>query len=317
MAAFIRKLQDAKTGQFSDPLLETRRSRAEGVSKFRSAVTKYALNVLTFCHARPLYPHSFAGDGGQFDPERYLAEMKSGNWNMPWDIGSGSALQTKELYWLVNLGHPEHIPTLKQGVAFILSKQNPNTGMWGSADLPLDQQLGGALKVIGRFQFGMGLIVSHMDRLADSLIEHHRDRSFYPAKASSVIPRNVAELAYACTEASDYRKAELLQVLRDIFDELRKYQQPDGAFAQTRQGTAAIWWNDAGAAPASRRPRSDVHGTAACLYAIRNVCEWTGWANSPWPPAQHWRQAWDKRKPKYTLSVDAKGNVIVTERHAE
>jgi hypothetical protein len=312
MADFIQKLQDPKTGQFADPMLEPRRSHKDDVPKFRGAVTKYALNLLAYCDAKPLYPHSSGGEGGKFDPEQYLKNTRSGNWDMPWDIGSNSAHQTRELYWLVNQGHPEYIPALKEGVAFILSKQNPGTGMWGRADLPLDQQLGGALKVIGRFQFDMGLIAPHMDRLADSLIQHHRDRSFYQEHFPSVVPRNVAEMAYACTEVSDYRKAELFQVLSGVFDELSKYQQPDGAFSQRRGGTDSVWWNDAEAAPVSQTPRSDIHGTHACLYAIRNVCEWTGWPGSPWPPAKHWRQELAERKPTYLLSIEKDGSVNIT-----
>jgi hypothetical protein len=159
----------------------------------------------------------------------------------------------------------------------------------------------------------MGLIVPHMDRLADSLIQHHRDRSFYLEHFPSFIPRNVAEMTYACTEVSDYRKAELFQVLREIFDELRKYQQPDGAFAQRRGGTDAVWWTDAEVAPVSQTPRSDTHGTYACLDTIRSICQWTGWPGSPWPPAKHWRQELAERKPTYLLSVDEHGRVNVTD----
>lgn len=311
MAEFIQQLQDPQTGLFSDPHLEAARAREEGLDVFRSAVTKYAFNLLTYCGAKPLYPYSSGGEGGNFDSERYLAQMKSGNWDQPWAIGSHSGFQTRELYWLVNEGHPEYLPALKEGVEFILSKQNPETGMWGRADLPLQQQLGGALKVIGRFQFAMGLIVPHMDKLADSLIEHHRSRAFYPDDISAVIPRNVAELAYVCTEVSDYRKEELLEVLRETAQELRKYQQPDGAFAQTRRGTRPIWWQDAEAAPACETPRSDVHGTAACLYAIQNICEWIGWDNSPWPRGKHWRTALAERQPTYVLHANERGEVVV------
>jgi hypothetical protein len=311
MAKFVQGLQDPSTGLFSDPNLEAVRGRKQGLDRFRAAVTKYAINLLTYCGAKPLYPYSSGGAGGKFDPVRYLAETKQGNWDEPWAIGSHSGYQTLELYRLVNKGHPEYLPALKEGVEFILSKQNPKTGMWGRADLPLDQQLGGALKVIGRFQFGMGLIVPHMDRLADSLIANHRSRAFYAERYDATIPRNVAELAYACSEASDYRKAELLEVLRQTAEELRAYRQPDGGFAQRRSGTAAVWWNDAEAVPASDAPRSDIHGTQACLYAVRNICEWTGWTHAPWPRAKPWRQELAERHPTCLLHVDESGKVVV------
>ena len=187
--------------------------------------------------------------------------------------------------------------------------------MWGSAAIPLEQQLGGALKIIGRFQFAMGLVAPNMDRLADSLIAHHRDRSFYPEGVSAVIPRNVAELAYACSEVSDYRDDELLPVMRETLEELHAYQQPDGGFGQRRNGTEAVYWNDATlAVPETDVPRGDIHGTQTGLYWDRKMCEWFCWKEAPWPQPAHWREQLTARGDTYTLSVDEGGEVIVSRR---
>lgn len=158
MAAFIQKFQEPKAGHFVDSLIES--CPVKDLYVLREAVTKYATVFLEQLEAKSLYPYVAGGhESGRFDVGRYLQFIKSGNWNEPWAIGSGAGLQTFQVFKLINEGHTEYIPALKEGIEFILSKQNQHTGMWGPETIPLDQQIGGALKIIIRFQWYMGLIV--------------------------------------------------------------------------------------------------------------------------------------------------------------
>jgi hypothetical protein len=70
-----------------------------------------------------------------------------------------------------------------------------------------------------------------MDKFADSLIENHRSRAFYGRGTHIVVLRNIAEMAFACLAASDYRREDLEHVLLELTDEVALYEQPDGYYS--------------------------------------------------------------------------------------
>ena len=273
MAAWVQKFQDPKTHQFIDPLHESCVPHIDDPNvryTFREAVTKYAVVLLNTCGAKPLYPYTpGANEEGKFDPGHYLKFIKSGDWDkQPWGIGSHAALQTVHLFEMVNAGRDDLIPPLIEGTEFILSKQNPRTGMWGTDQSDLCQQIGGAVKVIGRFQWYMGLISPHMDKLADAIIANHRSGAFYATDASPCVPRNVDEMAYACMEASDYRRDELRAVFVGLIGELKRYSRADGSFSETWGGTNAVGWCQSVVSPRANKPRADLVGTQLVMDTL-------------------------------------------------
>jgi hypothetical protein len=313
MAMFLQKFQEPKTGFFIDPLLEARLKDKDEESKkpFRADITKWTGNLIGYCGSAPLYSYSSGGEGGVFDGQAYLAELRNADWTKPWHVCSYAGFQTRELFDLINSGHEEHIPVLKEGLEIILRNQNPKTGMWGREDLPIDQQLGGALKVIGRFHFGMGFVVPRMNQLADSLIKIRRGPDFSQSCSDTVVIRNVAELAYACIEASDYRKQELRQVMVDLLTVLRKHQQPDGGFSRLATGKDPIVFHGAAVAPASAELRGDIHGVQSTLYALENTYHWLGWTGGPWPERPDWREELAGRNYKYVVTCNDLGEVTI------
>jgi hypothetical protein len=183
--------------------------------------------------------------------------------------------------------------------------------MWGVDKASLDQQIGGTLKVIGRFQWYMGMIVPHMDKLADSVIANHRSGGFNKCE-SPCVPRNVAEMAYACMEASDYRKAELRQVVIELVEDLKRYQREDGGFSSSWAGDGPIGWCQSTVADKSGKPRSDLIGCQLNVDTAIRMYHRLGWPDSPWPAEKNWRQAIKEQGNKYEISCDASGKVSVT-----
>lgn len=319
MAAWVQRLQDPKTRQFIDPLLEgcvKDIDNPDARYTFREAVSKYAVGLLARCDAKPLYPYVFGGDEeGKFESKHYLEFIKAGDWdNAPWGIGSHAALQTFQLFKLVNEGREELIPTLIEGTEFIISKQNPKTGMWGTDKASLAQQIGGTLKVIGRFQGYMGLIVPHMDRLADSIIASHTSGAFYIDGDTPCVPRNVAEMAQSCMDVSDYRKDELRQVLVELADQLKRFERDDGGFSETWAGIEPVGWCQAVVSDKSARPRSDVVGVQLNVDTAVRLYQRLSWTGGPWKPAKDWKTYIEEQDFTYKIACDPSGKVQVTLR---
>jgi hypothetical protein len=322
MAAWLQKFQDPKTHQFIDPLHENCVPNIDDPVvrySFREAVTKYAVVLLKRCEAKPLHPYTpGANEEGKFDPEHYLKFIKSGDWDKhAWGIGSHAALQTVRVFEMVNQGRDDLIPTLIEGTEFILSQQNPRTGMWGVDKAGIEQQIGGALKVIGRFQGHMGLVSPHMDKLADSLIANYRSGAFYVTDGSPCVPRNVAEMVNACLEASDYRRNELREVLVGQIHELKRYSRADGSFSETWGGTNAVGWCQSVVSPKASKPRADIVGTQLVMDTLIRIYDRAGWPGGTWEKAKSWRAAVKEANNKYEISCDANGKVAVTLRKPE
>jgi len=288
---FIQRCQDPETGLFIDPQLDPRFSRKDDAAaymQFRHAVSKYAIGFLAKLDAEPLHPYSSIGRTGKPDPETYLKHMREGDWNCPWGIGSSSGAQTAELSRLINDGHDEYIPAVREGIEFLLSKQNEG-GMWGPASIPLYQQISGALKVVGRLMFQIGMEMPRMDRLADSIIAHQKAGDFYRSLDCDCVPRNAVEMAVACLESSDYRRDELIETLSLLVDEMREYVTPDGGVSPQRASTGAIGWCGATVAPLSEEPRGT--GSSAILYGIGLAAAYLGWDDCPLAnPLAGWRE---------------------------
>ncbi|MDP6124484.1 MAG: hypothetical protein QGH20_01865 [Candidatus Latescibacteria bacterium] len=125
--------------------------------------------------------------------------------------------------------------------------------------------------MIGRFLFWMDFAPPYMDRLADSCISHHADGGFYDGSEDMCIPRNVAEMAIACMETSDYKREGLLDTLVSIVGTIGSHRMDDGAFASDLSWRQAIGWCGASiCGPAGKTPwRSYGNlGSGICAWMI-------------------------------------------------
>ncbi len=315
--SFVRSCQDAGTGLFVDPHLDARFAHPDderAYRDFRLAVTKYAVALLRRLGADPLHEYRYnVGKPGAPDGDAYLEYVKSGDWDAPWAIGSTAASRTVELFRHVNEGHEEYIPHLRAGIEFILSKQNPDTGMWGAGSIPLHEQISGTLKVVGRFHSGMGMPVPHMDRLADSCIQHHADGGFYRSFDDMCIPLNTAYMSLTCMQESDYRRNDLIATAEGVADYLREFRTPDGAFASSTKGTNAIGWCGASVTDVSATPRSNVNGTQGAVGCLGLVGAHLGWDEVYWGGRlPHWRDRSDGLA--YRIDVASDGSVRIARK---
>ncbi|HHV97441.1 MAG TPA: hypothetical protein GXX37_13415 [Clostridiaceae bacterium] len=294
LISFLQGCQQPDTGLFIDPQLDARfekRDDSEQLLLFRHAISKYAIDFLKFLGAEPLYPFSAISDNQKPDVQSYLKFLKESDWNKPWGTGSHAGFRTVELFRKVNEGKEEYIPALCEGIEIILSKQNPETGMWGSKDIHLAEQLSGALKIIGRLKFQIGMDIPNMDKLADSIIFHQKNSHFFNTTESILIQRNAIEMAVACLESSDYRKEELIQTIKSLIDDMRVYVKDDGSITELRDSTRAVYWCGASVAPKSDKPRSTAVGAMSLIYSIGLAAPYLGWNDCPMKnPLDGWRK---------------------------
>jgi hypothetical protein len=228
---FWQSWQDPKTGRFTDP-----RDPSRQVNE------KYVLILLKAFGGEPLYPlvgsvESLAKDAaGNPDPTVFLCRTQEDpDWDQGgWSVGSHTGKMAAELFELIHAGQTELVPALEQGMNQILSHQNPATGMWGPSTAPLSGQLGGALKVINRFYFRMGMLVPHTKELADSLIAHEQNGDWHRWGEDICVPHNVVILVSYCLEASDYRREDLWGVLESKAREYQEWVNPDGSLLLRR-----------------------------------------------------------------------------------
>lgn len=319
---FIQSCQQPDTGFFIDPNLDLRfndKSNPAALEAFRRAVSKYTIEMLAehYC-AKPLYSYAESSRHGKPDAEEFVKFVQTADWDKPWGTGSHAGGKAREIFSMVNDGHEEYIPAMRKGLEIILSHQNPDTGMWGRSELPLCQQISGALKVIGRLKFYMGVDLPHMDKLADSCINHHADGGFYPDgdDADMCFPRNVAEMCIACLEQSSYRRDELLKTLVSIAEYLQKYQQPDGAFASQISGRRFLRWSGASICGNSDAPRSNINGTQGAIWALGMIGNYLGWKDMPFNNPQ---ADWHERIAtlKYAIIINKNGIVEISKKSNE
>ena len=308
---FVQGCQDTETGLFIDPCLDARFQMPDdekALRDFRHAVSKYTIGLLSSLGAEPLYLYSESGEKGTPDPQAYLDYLKNADWDHPWASGSHTAGQTRELFLLLNEGHDELLPVVREGIEMILAQQNPETGMWGSSSIPLYEQISGTLKVVGRFLFSMGMQIPYVEKLADSCITHHADGSFYADGEDMCFPCNVAEMCVACMELSDYRRDELMATLESIAEYIKRYQMPDKAFASNPRGTKAIGWCGASISPPAEKPRSNVNGTQAAVWCLGMIGAYLGWDDMPFSnPQAGWRDRLSRHA--YTVNITDDGRV--------
>lgn len=318
LASFLKSCQQPDSGLFIDPMLDERYENREDIYQytlFRHAVSKYAIAFLKMLGEKPLYPYAAIGDKEKLNVNDYLKFIKEADWSKPWGAGSHTAFRTVELFNLVNEGQKEYIPALCEGIEIILSHQDPETGMWGEGNLPLHEGISGALKVIGRLKFQIGMDIPNMDKLADSIIKHQKNGDFFNCSESILIPRNALEMAIACLESSDYRREELLLTVGSLINDMRGYILPDGSIKDLRSGNQPVQWCGAGIAPKSGKPRGTGVGAICMTYSIGLAAEYLGWSDCTLKsPLEGWRRKLEQYHIVPVVSRDGKVEIVERNR---
>jgi hypothetical protein len=311
---YVQTLQDPQTGYFMDPYLEDRLPETTRPGQLHRASAKWAGIVLEAFGARPLRPFYLTGAGAP-DVQDTLRRVREQPWDeRPWSAGSQAASLARELFLLADGGRDEFLEPAREALQVVLSKQNPRTGMWGSEATPLHQQISGTLKVAGCFQWSLGLKIPHLDRLADSCIDHHRSGGFYADTGSHCIPRNVAEMCVLCLTHGDYRAGELRGTLAGIAEQYHDtFGQPDGAYAKSAGGTGPGGFNSILVCGPATAPRSDIAGTNGGTWCLGLIAEALGWPMERMAsPIAGWRER--VAALRLEARVEANGEVVIGPR---
>lgn len=213
---FWQGWQNPTTGRFYDPAT-TDPSAPADPDDFCNE--KYVIGAIRSLGAEPLHPHVTAAPStaaaGCIDPEFFLDFCANEpSWiEGGWHAGSWAGGMALELMNAIEDGQTDLVPVLEQGVATILAHQDPETGLWGGPDAKPEYGLSGALKVLMRFHYYLGVEnLPHMARLGDTLIERQAVWLAGP-NTNDCFPRNAAEVMAICLEVSDYRRDDLFFAL--------------------------------------------------------------------------------------------------------
>jgi hypothetical protein len=233
--AFWQSWQDPNTGRFLDPQHPERQVNE-----------KYVVSLISSLGGEPKYPWTTTSETETIETDTFLARTeKDPDWQKGgWGVGSHTCFMALEIYDAINQGQTELIPDLQLGLENVFSHQDPSSGLWGSPDASPVQRIGGALKVVGRLYFRMGMTVPHTRELADTIVKYQKDGTWFENGANYCVPRNVAEVAAYCIEVSDYRRAELLDVLEGLAEDYYKHWlSEDGSTLMERDNPDSIGIN--------------------------------------------------------------------------
>lgn len=296
-ADYLCSLQDPATGVFADPNIEPRlawRNDPDRMRVYRISNAARVVGMLRFLGREPQYPVPALPAGEQgIDRDFIMGYVKGLDWRHPWAACSHAGAFVRTLHEAVEGGDAAARPVLEEVLAFVLSQQDPATGMWGlGADLPAFEKLSGTLKILIPLRDHVGLVPPHMDRIADSCILWHDSKRLYTESLNHCIPRNLSEVALVCLEQSDYRAEDLRRILAEAVEyQHREWQTPDGGFSMERGGGEAVHTMGVVVAPAVNVPRGIVSGFNAMIHHAGTAAAGLGWDQTIIPrPDAAWRE---------------------------
>ena len=320
-AEWALPMQDEETTFFIDEELEKhlRPEVADSpvqLAGFRRTVSSKTLSFLQAAGVSPRFPVRLGGTNLEPDPdpEAFMRSIQALDWSNPW----GACSQTTRL--LVNLyneyisrGREEYIPAFRRGFEFILSKQDPETGLWPAPGRSIGVQLSGALKALCLVFWDWRIVPPRLEKIADTVLENHYSGALYADVPDGGIlyERNGVDLAIMAYLSLDHRREELRAYIESVADRIAKYRQPDGAFSSDYGGKMPITWCGARISDASDRPRSNINGTEAAVFTLGLIAYALGWDDysMKWDRGKKFDEP-DTRPYHVTLSEDGEVEVV-------
>lgn len=265
--------------QYDDPELLGRRSpdwpadkpwpdpsMQEGVNQYSQACLRsYGVDVAEIPPPPPPPGWPQLEDG----PEKALEWIKSRPYDKnAWGACShGMRMARRLLQWHKEGRLP--LDPLIEAVRFFYSIQDPETGLWGTADQPLNVRINGTFKLFPLLREALDLPIPYSDRIIDRIVEEF-ERPDYDEKVSGCDEwDNWYVIALVRPFAPDHR-SDLIRRLAAwrISRCLRTFGKPDGGLSFNPDGCATNW---IGFDMAPALPQSDVMGPSVLGSAI-NVC---------------------------------------------
>jgi hypothetical protein len=239
-----------------------------------NGVNQYARNVLRRCLAQGISelpdavpPPGWPQPGD--DPEKVLEWIRTRPWDRNvWGAGShGMRMATWLLRW-----HKEGRMTLDpvvQALNFFYRIQDPETGLWGTANQPQNVRINGTFKLFPLLRDQLDLPLPHADKIIDQVLAEFSRPGYDEAVGACDEWDNWYVMALAVDPAGGHRREDIIRMAgARIERDLDIFSAPDGGLSYwpSRCGTGWIGFD-----MAPSLPQGDASGLGILVGAI-NVC---------------------------------------------
>ncbi len=278
-AGWFASMQDPATGQFIDPELErhlppVERHGRSALWNHRRYTTKQAQCSMLLLGRVP--DHEIRDEQLGFDPARESIEdhLATFDWDRdPWAGGSAAANSLATLDYLARRGKHDLIPVIARGIAWLEARQDPATGLWGSAACHHRLRINSALKVVTRLFSTFRRPLQWPDRVIDSVLANWNDTAYFRAdnpQFNACDEMNSLVLAAIALRLSDHRRDEVVAGAARRIDWFRVFQRSDGIFSLTPAGSIRKL-NDI--VMTREQDQGDIHGVNLVCNALALIAD--------------------------------------------
>ena len=276
---FLQSFQSADGAFIDAPILKNcdswkerlkrillRRKGHRSVS-FRQAVlnaeTKQAIATLAQVGAQALYPFE-KFPSHPHDLKKYLSGL---DWTQPWSAGGqAAAIATFVKNESPKFLSPEDADRLlKEAVNFFTEMADPETGTWFSGRVPAHyQMINGAMKVLTALDW-LECKIPYPEKLINTCL-----LSLPEQEGCHIV--DYVYVLYRCCQATDHRRQEILNYLKNILNIIKRHYQPDGAFSYHETHNQTAYY---GVKVAKAERQSDLQATFLLCFAIAMIASLT------------------------------------------
>jgi acetyltransferase-like isoleucine patch superfamily enzyme len=213
-AARLRSWQDPSTGLIGelkpDGSQETPpTSLLEGGYNYHVLCVGYALDLLGSCFPSPV---RILADSS---PQELVTAIESLPWRTDaWVSGHWIDVVGTALFWNTRMGEPGHSGTSEALFGWLLTRADPETGLWGSRTPGegLLQPVNGFYRASRGTFAQFGVPVAHPERIIDAVLQHARDERYFRPHVQNAC--NVLDVAHPLwlTRGTGYRAAEVTRL---------------------------------------------------------------------------------------------------------
>lgn len=281
-ADWFASMQDPATGQFIDAELERHVPQGEQHGRsvlwnHRRYLTKQAQSAMLLLGRVPEY--DIGGEQLGFDPRAESIEDHLGTFDWerdPWAGGSAAANSLATLDYRARRGEHDLIPVIARGIAWLESRQDPKTGLWGSAACDHRLRVNSALKVVTRLFSTFRRPLQHPEKVIDSVLRNWHDGEYFRRdnpQLNACDEMNGLVLAAIAVRFTDHRRDELREGARERIEWFRVFRRSDGIFSLTPHGSIPKL-NDI---PMTRaEDQGDIHGVNLVCNALALIADILG-----------------------------------------
>ena len=202
-------------------------------------------------------------------PEKTVAWIKSRRLDEdPWGAGSHSA---RMAIWMLQWHSEGRIPVeaLLEIIEYFYKKQDPETGLWGSAERPLFERINGAFKLFIFLQYALDLPLPHAEKIVDHTLGEFSRPDYDKTAGGCDEFDNWYVLVLAARKTAGIRTEEIQKLAAyRIGRVLDLYQKPDGGLSYYLD-RCLPGWGDCDMAPSL--PQGDAVALATYAEGI-NIC---------------------------------------------